>query len=88
MLNLLPHEMIHVRTIKKRALKHPFMIKRTRMAQAYYEMLFHEKYPQVPKLPQFHTNAFANKAALEYYNRMGESTLLQIKYANPQKKQK
>jgi hypothetical protein len=34
---------------------------------------------------QFHKRFFANKA-LEYYNRMGEGSLLQIKYAKKNKK--
>ena len=82
MLNLLLHEMIHV---AQKTPENTIHDKNEREWQAYYEMLFHEKYPQVPELSQFHKRFFANKA-LEYYNRMGESTLLQIKYANQKQK--
>ena len=82
MINLLLHEMIHV---SQKTPENSIHDKNEREWQAYYEMLFHEQYPQVPELSQFHKRFFANKA-LEYYNRMGESTLLQIKYANQKQK--
>ena len=76
MLNLLMHEMIHVGQKKK---DNVIEDKNEREWQAYYEMLFHSQFPQIPELSDFHKRFFANKA-LEYYNRMGEDTLLQIKY--------
>lgn len=82
MLNLLMHEMIHVSQKTKENLIED---KNEREWQAYYEMLFHEQYPQVPELSHFHKRFFANKA-LEYYNRMGEGSLLHIKYANQKQK--
>ncbi|RDI56621.1 hypothetical protein [Flavobacterium glaciei] len=82
MLNLLMHEMIHVTQKTKENLIED---KNEREWQAYYEMLFHEQYPQVPELSHFHKRFFANKA-LDYYNRMGEGTLLHIKYANQKQK--
>jgi hypothetical protein len=53
--------------------------KNEREWQAYYENLFHKEFPLIPELTDFHKKAFANKA-LEYYNRMGENSELQIKY--------
>ncbi len=82
MLNLLLHEMIHV---AQKTSKNTILDKNEREWQAYYEMLFHEQYTQVPELSHFHKRFFANKA-LEYYNRMGEGALLQIKYANQKQK--
>ena len=82
MLNLLMHEMIHVGQKNK---DNVIEDKNEREWQAYYEMLFHTQFPQIPELSDFHKRFFANKA-LEYYNRMGESTLLQIKYANQKQK--
>ena len=49
--------------------------------QAYYEMLFHKVYPQVPDASTFHRKFFANKA-FEYYNRMEKDGELQQKYAS------
>ncbi|RKS94696.1 hypothetical protein BC952_0319 [Flavobacterium limicola] len=78
MLNLLMHEMIHVSQKTKENLIED---KNEREWQAYYEMLFHKKFPQIPELPDFHKRFFAKKA-LEYFNRMGEGSELQSKYAN------
>jgi hypothetical protein len=78
MLNLLAHEMIHVSQKTKENLIED---KNEREWQAYYEMLFHKKFPQIPELTDFHKRFFAKKA-LEYYNRMGEGSELQLKYAN------
>ncbi|MDI5948336.1 hypothetical protein [Flavobacterium yafengii] len=78
MLNLLAHEMIHVSQKTKENLIED---KNEREWQAYYEMLFHKKFPQIPELSDFHNRFFAKKA-LEYYKRMGESSELQLKYAN------
>jgi len=82
MLNLLLHEMINV---AQKMPKNTIHDKNEREWQAYYEMLFHEQHPQVPELYQFHKHFFANKA-LEYYKRMGEGTLLEIKYENQKQK--
>ncbi|MFC6266843.1 hypothetical protein [Frigoriflavimonas asaccharolytica] len=76
-LNLLAHEMLHVRQ------KAPgnFIVERNeREFQAYYEMLFHKIFPQIPDASHFSQKQFAEKA-LEYYKRMGENSDLQIKYA-------
>jgi len=82
MLILITHEMVHViqKTIK------PYVLdKNEREWQAYYEMNFHILFPQVPEISNFHKKFFAQKG-LEYYNRMGEGSELQQKYAE-QKKQ-
>jgi hypothetical protein len=82
MLALIAHEMVHVnqKTIK------PYVLdKNEREWQAYYEMNFNILYPQVPEISNFHKKFFASKG-LEYYNRMGEGSELQSKYAE-QKKQ-
>ena len=76
MLTLLAHELVHVaqKTIK------PYVLdKNEREWQAYCEMLFNKRYPNVPQISNFHKRFFANKA-LEYYNRMGENSDLQLKY--------
>lgn len=80
MLNLLAHEMIHVQ--QKSAID-PVTDKNEREWQAYYEMLFHNIFPQIPELSDFHKTFFGRKA-LEYYNRMGVTSDLQQKY-NAQK---
>lgn len=77
MLNLIAHEMIHV---GQKATGNFIMDKNEREWQAYYEMLFHKIYPQVPDVPKHQQIFFANKA-LDYYNRMGEGSELQKKYA-------
>ena len=77
MLNLIAHEMIHV---GQKAEGNFVTDKNEREWQAYYEMLFHKTYPQIPDLPENQQKFFANKA-LEYYNRMGEGSELQKKYA-------
>ncbi len=78
MLNLLAHEMVHVRqkTID------PFVLdKNEREWQAYYEMLFHEIFPKIPENSPFHQQFFAKKA-LKYYSKMGDGSELQLKYVN------
>ncbi|WP_158730087.1 MULTISPECIES: hypothetical protein [unclassified Flavobacterium] len=82
MLNLLLHEMIHV---AQKTPENTIHDKNEREWQAYYEMLFHEQYPQVPELSHFHKRFFANKA-VEYYTRMGEGSPLQIKYGTQKQK--
>lgn len=77
MLNLLAHEMVHVGQKTKENLVED---KNEREWQAYYEMLFHKIFPQIPEVSSFYKIFFGNKA-LEYYNRMGESSDLQSKYA-------
>lgn len=81
-LNLLAHEMLHV----KQKTHEPFVEnKNEREFQAYYEMLFHNHFPQIPDAPDFNRKQFCEKAT-EYYKRMGEGSILQQKYAE-QKKQ-
>lgn len=78
MLNLLAHEMVHV--IQKTTT--PFIEDRNeREWQAYYEMLFHKLFPQIPEPSLYHRKFFANKA-IEYYNRMEKGGELQQKYAD------
>ena len=74
--NMLAHEMLHVRQKDPNSLVED---KNEREFQAYYEMLFHEIFPQVPKLSPFYIKQFGEKA-LEYYRRMGECSDLQQKY--------
>ena len=76
MLILLAHELIHVcqKTIK------PFVLdKNEREWQAYCEMLFNKNFPNLPEISSFHKIFFANKA-LEYYDKMGKNSDLQLKY--------
>ncbi len=75
-LNMVAHEMLHVRQKDPNSLVED---KNEREFQAYYEMLFHEIFPQVPKLSPFYIKQFGEKA-LEYYRRMGEGSDLQQKY--------
>lgn len=78
MLNLLAHEMVHV--IQKST--QPYLQDRNeREWQAYYEMLFHKIFPQIPDSSVTQRKFFANKA-IEYYNRMEKDGELQKKYAN------
>ena len=76
-LNLLAHEMLHVR---QKSPKMMIMDKNEREWQAYYEILFHINYPQIPELSDYYKNFFGEKA-LVYYGRMGEGSELQQKYA-------
>ena len=77
MLNLIAHEMIHV---GQKVKVNEFPDKNEREWQAYYEMLFHKTYPQVPIVKDYHKKFFAGKA-FEYYNRMEKDGALQKKYA-------
>lgn len=77
-LNLIAHEMIHV---EQKSHLNKFPDRNEREWQAYYEMLFHKTYPQVPNVSIFHQKFFANKA-FDYYNRMEKDGKLQQKYAN------
>jgi hypothetical protein len=76
-LNLIAHEMLHVR---QKAPGHVIEDKSEREFQAYYEMLFHKVFPQIPEVSDFYKKDFGSKA-LEYYKRMGEGSELQKKYA-------
>lgn len=75
-LNLLLHEMTHVHQYQLENIVHD---KNEREWQAYYEMIFHIKHPQIPMLSNYHQLYFAEKA-LVYYSRMGETSDLQKKY--------
>lgn len=75
--NMVAHEMLHVRQKAPHTLVED---KNEREFQAYYEMLFHKIFPNVPEVSDFHKKFFGNKA-LEYYRRMGENSALQQKYA-------
>ncbi|MDN5578179.1 MAG: hypothetical protein L0G11_02375 [Chryseobacterium sp.] len=75
--NMLAHEMLHVR---QKAPENLIEDKNEREFQAYYEMLFHEVFPNVPDVSDFHKKFFGGQA-LEYYKRMGEGSELQTKYA-------
>ena len=80
-LNLLAHEMLHV---KQKSPGNTVEDKNEREFQAYYEMLFHKIFPQIPDLGTFYKMQFAKKA-LEYYRRMGEGSELQNKYSTQKK---
>lgn len=75
--NLIAHEMVHVIQKSK---ENQVLDKNEREWQAYYEMLFHNIFPRIPECSDFHKKFFAAKA-FEYYNRMGENSELQQKYA-------
>lgn len=78
---MLTHEMVHV----QQKTRIPYVMdKNEREWQAYYEMLFHKIYPNYIEISNFHKKSFATKS-LEYYNRMGEGSQLQIKYASQKK---
>lgn len=77
MLNLIAHEMIHV---GQKATGNFIDDKNEREWQAYYEMLFHKTFPQIPDVPKHQQIFFADKA-MGYYRRMGEGSVLQKKYA-------
>lgn len=80
--NLLMHEMLHVR---QKSPENTIHDKNEREFQAYYEMLFHEIFPNIPDAPVSSRIEFAEKA-LVYYRRMGEGSELQSKYADHQEK--
>lgn len=77
-LNLIAHEMLHVR---QKASGNVIEDRNEREFQAYCEMIFHTVFPQIPDVSDDHKKAFGNKA-LEYYKRMGENSDLQQKYAS------
>ncbi|MDV3872970.1 hypothetical protein BAS06_01820 [Elizabethkingia miricola] len=76
-MNMIAHEMVHV---AQRAAKDFVEDRNEREWQAYYEMLFHKRFSQLPEVSDFHKKFFADKA-LVYYGRMGEGSELQQKYA-------
>ena len=75
-LNMLAHEMLHVRQKSPRMM---IVDKNEREWQAYYEMLFHTNFPQIPELSDYYKKFFGEKALI-YYSRMGEGSELQFKY--------
>ena len=75
-LNMLAHEMLHVR---QKSPKMMIIDKNEREWQAYYEMLFHTNFPQIPELSDYYKNFFGEKALI-YYARMDEGSELQTKY--------
>lgn len=75
--NMVAHEMLHVRQKAPETLVED---KNEREFQAYYEMLFHKVFPLVPEVSDFHKKFFGEKAMI-YYDRMGEDSELQKKYA-------
>jgi len=77
MLNLIAHEMIHV---GQKVVINQYPDKNEREWLAYYEMLFHTTYPQVPDVKDHQRIFFGNKG-IEYYNRMEKGGALQQKYA-------
>lgn len=81
MLNLLAHEMVHV---VQKSPNVKIEDKNEREWQAYYEMLFHKIYPQIPEASIFHQKYFCEKAFV-YYNRMEKDGKLQQKYAEQKK---
>lgn len=81
MITLIAHELVHV---NQKSVKPFVMDKNEREWQAYYEMNFHILFPQIPEASKFHKKSFATKG-LEYYNRMGEGSELQLKYAHQKK---
>ena len=76
-LNLIAHEMLHV---QQKAPGSKMTERNEREFQAYYEMLFHKVFPQIPNASHFSQKQFAAKA-LDYYRKMGEDSVLQQKYA-------
>lgn len=75
-LNLLAHEMLHV---KQKAPESLIKDKNEREWQAYYEMLFHKEFPLIPIASNYYLKHFASKG-MEYYHSMGRNSELQLKY--------
>ena len=74
--NLLMHEILH---LYQRSGKEPIEERSEREWQAYTEMIFHQRFPQLPTLSNNLQIQFAKKA-LKYYQQMGEESSLQDKY--------
>ncbi len=81
-LNLLAHEMLHVR---QKEFGKVVEDKNEREFQCYYEMLFHNNFPQIPDASPFFQKQFSEKA-FTYYQRMGENSELQNKYRSEKEK--
>jgi hypothetical protein len=77
MLNLLAHEMMHV---KQKAPEVAMQDKNEREWQAYYEMLFHKEFPLIPKASTYHQKFFAEKAMVYYDRSEKEANPLRLKY--------
>ena len=77
MLNLLAHEMMHV---KQKAPEVAMQDKNEREWQAYYEMLFHKEFPLIPKASNYHQKFFAEKAMVYYDRSEKEANPLRLKY--------
>lgn len=73
--NLLMHEIFHV---YQRSGKNQIESREEREWQAYNEMLFHDKFPKVPKLANFYVKQFGEKA-LTYYAKMSDELKNQYK---------
>ena len=78
-LNLLAHEMMHV---KQKAPEVAMQDKNEREWQAYYEMLFHKEFPLIPKASTYHQKFFAEKAMVYYDRSEKEANPLRLKYEN------
>ena len=76
-LNLVAHEMLHVR---QKEFGRVIEDKNEREFQCYYEMLFHTNFPQIPDASPFFQKQFSEKAFI-YFGRMGENSELQNKYS-------
>ena len=76
-LNLLAHEMMHV---KQKAPEVAMQDKNEREWQAYYEMLFHKEFPLIPKASTYHQKFFAEKAMVYYDRSEKEANPLRLKY--------
>ncbi|MFV0215627.1 hypothetical protein OBJ92_01045 [Empedobacter falsenii] len=74
--NLLMHEMIH---IYQRSGDNQIELREEREWQAYTEMIFHKRFPNIPTLSNFYIKQFGEKA-LTYYNRMPND--MKAKYAD------
>ncbi len=74
--NLLMHEILH---LYQRSGKQRIEERSEREWQAYTEMIFHQRFPQLPTLSTTLQIQFAKKA-LNYYRQMGEGSALQQKY--------
>lgn len=72
--NLLMHEVYH---IAQRTGEHQVLTREEREWQAYYEMIYHDKYPHIPRLSAYYLHQFGEKA-LSYYQRMDD--VLKRKY--------
>lgn len=74
--NVLMHEMMHV---FQRSGENQVETREEREWQAYTEMIFHKRFPNVPTLTNFYLKQFGEKA-LTYYERMPDE--MKIKYSS------